>query len=49
MGRVEVQQGTIYNPGWQVVEQLSEHHWRCLATFERKADANEFWAAVTRD
>ena len=49
MNKLEVQQGSIYNPGWQVAEEISERHWQVHATFEEKADAEDFLAYLLED
>jgi hypothetical protein len=46
---IEIHQGSIYNPGWEVAEQIGERHWRVRATFEERADAQEFLSYLTAE
>lgn len=41
---ITVEQGSEYNPGWVVYEQVAEHHFQARATFDEKAHAEEFAA-----
>lgn len=41
---IEVRKGSVYNPGWEVAELVSERHWNVRATFEERPDAEDFAA-----
>lgn len=41
MNRYIVKQGSIYNPGWVVYEQVSERRFRKHGTFKTKKAAQE--------
>jgi hypothetical protein len=51
MGELFVTQGSIFNPGWQVVEQVGARHQRVLANFGdeswSEAEARAFLTELT--
>lgn len=44
--RFFVQQGSVYAPGWHVLEQVRDNHQVSRARFDEKADAYEYCAEL---
>lgn len=46
MTATSVREGSIYNPGWEVCEEVRERHLVVLATFSDRSDAEDFLLAA---
>lgn len=48
MSNFKVEQGSIYNPGWVVYEELAPRHYRSHGTFTDKSDADDWCEHLNR-